>query len=625
MAHTLRMINKSRKKHVRNAPNIVPQQYARININHYKNKTEKISYKTDSLTFDVKQTFKLEFAVKVYNKNKRGYCLWRNKKQYNRCGPNKYDPNATIKHYRCSEWGCPRTIITKNDDPWHYYIFSVHSNRSHKLFTDQDIKIFHFSEEVKRKVRTGVQPHPAYKETARDFPDVAEQTGGHNQFKHAAYRQQQLEFGLLPRSRYEFKDFLERNKINGNYYDQKLSRKDWDESKVTEEMLEQWQSRSGPFYLGDMDTRSQCQIFCPRFGAQALSTEGLHDHVPDTFFIDMSYGLTPKCCIKVPIPYKGAVHIVAAMRNENGHLVPASVPCATILYVSDKPSTEGYLVGLEALEKAIWAEYRLKLNKGKQVNLITMSDLEEGLINACTEYWTVTTNKICAFHYGQRLKENCVDKGLSDFCSPKHKLYEQEVKEWYRMYMGMMGMRLDLQVDCSNALKEERKNIILKCKNDGNVSQKQYKERTEKCTKAMSKFQRYHQSYYMRHKMIKRMCHFRRRIRTNNILERMNREINELGKHLYLSQFVYSLAKWYEGKYVKFMQYHLNKHQNQRKQVEILKNELLERVSDYQDAVKGKMSKEQLLMCMKYCSIAFKGDKKEILEIFKRKRFWHEN
>ncbi len=108
-----------------------------------------------------------------------------------------------------------------------------------------------------------------------------------------------------------------------------------------------------------------------------------------------------------------------------------------------------------------------------------------------------------------------------------------------------------------------------------------------------------------------------------NELENRNGRVNLMfGPHPYINKFAYRLAKWYQEEYVELQQYLNQGYQRKRKNTEVLKNDLLKKCWNWLKNLGNDPTDDQLIIFLKYVSVAVKGDKKKLEEILDREFFW---
>eukprot|EP01083_Nonionella_stella_P051699 137260_1 len=157
------------------------------------------------------------------------------------------------QRYKCYVDGCNASIITHNQDTRNYEIQGMHNvNLMHRQFGIESKLKMDFIDEVTRKVaKTHVAPHDAYNKTARERPQDALILRGFRDAKQSAYHARSTSGYTLPQQTIDFASALFDNKLDGNYYSQKLQRKDFDPQNTTKEQMDEYTKRCGEFFLGD--------------------------------------------------------------------------------------------------------------------------------------------------------------------------------------------------------------------------------------------------------------------------------------------------------------------------------------------------------------------------------------
>eukprot|EP01083_Nonionella_stella_P038522 104813_1 len=515
---------------------------------------------------------KLIFKCKELRHHKTTDYVFRDGYRYHETGYSRQS-SSIQQTFKCSERDCRAFIKTIDKNPLDYEYGGPHILKQHVRYDQNDLRIFDFKEQVKKRVQGGDQPHEAYNNVAREQPDVAEQVRGYDSVRNVAWNVRYETRGKLPKHKKDWGEYLRREGIDGNYYDQLLNNGKPEEDDI----LQQWEARRGAFYLGDGGTSGRYQIFCPREGAKVLSE-------CDRIYVDCSYKFMPRQSphsIDIQ-PYGAGCHLIAGFLNENNECVPCTVPGATVLFGPDHPDEEEYYGGFKLLREMCQKEYGFDIVRDDHV-LETMGDMETPLRGAIHQMWPKSKRKICAFHYSQRLNTNIGNKNLNRF-------YRSNVPP-------------KLVPKCWNILRKERKKIYSQCKEQ------------------MDEFIQYHKKTYMKDgSWIVSWNHYRSYVRTNNELERKNGILNaRLGRHPFLDKWVMGMAEWYMDEYIKFKQYVNNGVQSKRHKKEILKNELLDKCWDFVDE---NQDQESLMIFLKYSSIALKGNQQVLQKILKRKCFY---
>eukprot|EP01084_Bolivina_argentea_P315421 546460_1 len=236
-----------------------------------------------------------------------------------------------------------------------------------------------------------------------------------------------------------------------------------------------------------------------------------------------------------------------------------------------------------------------------------MGDMEKPLRGAIAMVWRRSVKKICAYHYAKGLFKNIGEKGLRGYYCGRD--LNIKVYHYFRNFFGMIAVPPHLIGKCWNLVYKLRKN-------DGFG----FEGVSEDCKSSGNKWLKYHRKQYMEPKTKRHEWnHYRSYVRTNNELENRNGKVNKMfGTHPYIHKFAFQLAKWYQMEYVELQQYINQGYQRQRKNVEILKNNLLDKCWDFIDAKKGHETNEDLVIFLKYASVALKGNKETITRILKR-------
>eukprot|EP01083_Nonionella_stella_P125451 379457_1 len=158
-----------------------------------------------------------------------------------------------------------------------------------------------------------------------------------------------------------------------------------------------------------------------------------------------------------------------------------------------------------------------------------------------------------------------------------------------------------------------------------NIIAKKREDATKECAEQGLQFMLYHKRQYMGSgQYIKEWNHYRDFVRCNNQLENKNGIINRLcGSHPFLFEFQYLLAQYYNDEYIAYDQFIKHGATNKRHKREILKNKLLIRAWDFIDKDKSmgyvNTKDEDIVVFMKYASIALKGNAAQIEKMLQRK------
>eukprot|EP01084_Bolivina_argentea_P308007 532468_1 len=548
----------------------------------------------------------LHFREKKGVEDKISSYVFRNNYPYLFVGVWNNDKN--IHKYKCiaGKNSCPAMIYHNiNDDAFTYfYVDDAHKYclYAHKQNDPNCLLFFEFGEKLKEKVRCGERAGAACRAGRRDDPELGKASGGFGQFKSKLYYHKKNKFGTLPMNRGEFGPFLIKTGLDGNYYAQKLLRKDY-EPDAPDRLINQWKERSGKFYIGDGASRGKYQHFACKWGAEILGQ--LSSIVISRISVDLTFKSTPKASPKLrhPILYDGAMIIWGGWENFNHNYVPFSCSLAISLYIKAKSSKEEYIQGLESLECAVEQEYKMKIFE-KKFDIDAMTDLENPLFTAIGVKFRCD-NKLCGYHYCHGLDVNINKKGLSVFTRSDGKHYDILVLYWVRQYKSLMVIHPELIFRCHNLILYAVKDLI------------------PLAHQACYDFHNYHKGYYMRIELILKWNHWGSLRRTNNEQEKGNCDINKfVGPHTPLDDWSYRMGRWFNDKYLDYVSYQEKGVQNKRHTTEILKNKLLVKVWDFMDRYQ---EDKDLLIGMKYASVALKGNKTTLEKVLKRKVFYDRN
>eukprot|EP01083_Nonionella_stella_P272601 924503_1 len=167
--------------------------------------------------------------------------------------------SAKRQRYKCNIVGCNASIITHNKDPLNYEISGKHNmHLMHREYGSPSQRKMDFLDEVSRKVaETHVAPHEAYRMTARERPQHASILRSFGDARWTAYQARKSSGYTLPQKDGDFASALFDNKLDGNYYSQLLQRKDYDETKTSQEQIDEYIKRSCKFFLGDGGTNAR--------------------------------------------------------------------------------------------------------------------------------------------------------------------------------------------------------------------------------------------------------------------------------------------------------------------------------------------------------------------------------
>ncbi len=510
---------------------------------------------------------------------------------------------------------CPAIIVVyydeeekkddSNDMEYKSYTFTGPHNgtflgNGHEIFDDGDIALMDFRQDVRNRIDAGVQVHEAYHDASLYNPRVAEElVMGFESIRNMAYRHARKDGTAMPHNPALIGKYLKDRGLDGNIWDQMLKREGHLKS-TTPEQIGYWKKRAGKFYLGDGGTHGQMQFWCPEMGAKELST-GYR------VYIDVSYRITPKVA-RMQRPYGGVLHILAGHRNKDNEWVPQTTPCATILLKDAKPSGQVYLNALVTLKRLCWQQYKIDIrNDTERSELITMADMERGLREAVQGFWPLSKKKICAFHFAQALLKNqkSTDIGLFKHCKDNTRIYY-----YFRNFFVLWAVPPGLVGRCYELLIRK-----------GGDPEFGYKD---VCPEEGHKWLEYFRTNYMKNPdYAMAWNHWWSWVRTNNELENRNGKINKMfGAHPYINKFAFRLAKWYGQEYLQLEQYIKQGYQRKRRTSEVLKNKLLEKCWKWLEELGKNPTDDQLIIFVKYCSVAVNGDKKKLKEILARPEFW---
>eukprot|EP01084_Bolivina_argentea_P308005 532463_1 len=214
----------------------------------------------------------LHFRIKRGPNDKETEYIYRDNYPYIRILP---DVGQNVAQFKCIQGlnYCPSKIYHKTgDDVYTYFYTDTHtsSKYSHKTSDPDGLITFDFTEKLKERLDCGDKPGAAFKAQRRDDPEMAAKLRGYQQqFKSKLYYHHKKKYGILPLSRGEFGPYLVRNGLDGNYYAQKILRKDHDPNPP-DRLMKQWKDRAGKFYIGDGKTNGRHQHFVCKWGAEIL-------------------------------------------------------------------------------------------------------------------------------------------------------------------------------------------------------------------------------------------------------------------------------------------------------------------------------------------------------------------
>ncbi len=310
------------------------------------------------------------------------------------------------------------------------------------------------------------------------------------------------------------------------------------------------------------------------------------------------------------VPYKGVMHILVGHKNGNNKWVPHTTPCASILFGPEHPKTQEFYSGLRKLVKLCRDNYDGIdiVNRSNRLELITMTDMEKALREGIKCVWRNARMKICAYHYAKGLFQNIGESKIRPFYCGKKRT--AKVYYYFRNFFGMLAAPPHLVQPCWN--------LVYKKKMDTEFGF------WDVCPEQGEKWLRYHKKTYMDSKeYIKSWNHYRSYVRTNNELENRNGKVNKMfGSHPYIGRWSFLLAKWYQLEYVELQEYLKQGYQRKRTKKEIMKNELLDKCWDFIDEKRGNETDKDLLIFMKYASVALSGKERVIKGILKRRCFY---
>eukprot|EP01084_Bolivina_argentea_P185541 319944_1 len=469
----------------------------------------------------------------------------------------------------------------------------------HEMFDAGDIALMDFREDVKYRIDKGLAVHAAYHESAANYPTTAENwVKGFESLRGMAYRHAAKDGTTMPSDPADIGKYLEDQHLDGNFFDQVLARELYDKEETKESQIKDWTERRGKFYIGDGKKRGKYQFWCPKWGAEQLATGA-------RIYIDVSFKSTPRIS-QLKIPYQGVLHLLVGHKNENNKWVPHTTPCASILLQKGKSTGQVYLNALKKLWQICRSEYKIDIiNHGGRTDLIVISDMEEGLKQAVQSLWNNSRQKICAFHFAQALRKKQQTIGLSKYFKDNIKVY------WYfRNFFMLWAVPLDLVRRCYD--------LLVSKADDPDFGYRHV------CEKEGDEWIEYFRDTYMINmEFAKRWNHWYEFVRTNNELENRNGQVNLMfGPHPYINKFAFRLAKWYNEEYIQLMQYLNQGYQRRRRSIEVLKNDLLKKCWDWLEELGPRPSDNQLIIFLKYCNVAMKGEKKKLEEILARKEFW---
>eukprot|EP01083_Nonionella_stella_P096461 271187_1 len=231
----------------------------------------------------------------------------------------------------------------------------------HKRWTTKQQNRTQFMNKIKKKVQDEKEePHKAYRDIARDYPEDAKLVSGFDAVRSNIYYVREKHGYLLPRNRFGIKDALIKHGMDGNYYGLKLSLSKYDKENTDESTVAVWKSHVSRFYLGDGcdGSGSQYQIWCEKKAAKILSLS-----LSEYILFDVSFKHTPKLSPagNDMVPYKGALHIIGVTSNKNPKQTNLAIPCVTILFRHAKPGADTYHEALSELIRQCEIHHQTKI------------------------------------------------------------------------------------------------------------------------------------------------------------------------------------------------------------------------------------------------------------------------
>ena len=126
----------------------------------------------------------------------------------------------------------------------------------------------------------------------------------------------------------------------------------------------------------------------------------------------------------------------------------------------------------------------------------------------------------------------------------------------------------------------------------------------------------YFKNYYLRSTHFIKECNqYRMKLRSNNILESLNGRNNKyFGKHPYLFQFIFKLAALFANSTIEYQQYMQYGVTNDKRNVEILKDQCLNLLWDFIDV---HHKDNDILYFLRQTGIVMKAKKTTLLKLLK--------
>ena len=469
----------------------------------------------------------------------------------------KKSDSATKRRWKCSTNYCNASIHTVNDDLSLFTSSGSHCNKSHRIWTADDLLKLDLLDKIAKKVMNdGLKPHTAYHVIARENPSAIQVMSGYKDAKGAAYKAQTKIRVSLPKTIKTIKKSLIDSKMNLNYYGQRLALKRFPDDGTSDESLKNWESRSGLMYLGDGGC-GDFQVWCEKLGSQIIS-------IAKYIHFDVSFKHTPEISphAAIAIPYKGALHLIASFPSKDASHPPIAVPCATILLKKAKPDTNSYYAALIFLWKKCIKLFNVDIVSTSNV-INGMGDYEPALKNAIKLIWKEhMIVKGCLFHYGQALNTNIGTKGLQPWHQSNKPKFDFKLYCYFRQFHSLALLPPQLVPRAWSLI----------------VSR--YKSETPSiCHDNVVNWIKYHKGFWMKSGVfIKEWNCYRQPIRTNNLLECRNALINSrFGSHPFLYDFVQNLSEWFCDGFIEYEQYLKHSMVRQRHKQEILKNKVLDK------------------------------------------------